>query len=112
MRALLTAMLFALSGTAGAQAPASQSPGSQGPGVQPPERVTPGETRLNLNLDEASRRQILREMPADRGTATTDNTLPGLGTGRGSAPSAPPMNDIRPFPRSGMDPAPTAPPPR
>jgi len=106
MRSFFVAMLIALPGPVVAQAPAT-------PASQPPERSTSGENRLNLNLDESSRRQILRELPSERGANRDEaNGLPGLGAKPRKAEPTSDMGDKRPFPNSGLDPAPTAPLPR
>ena len=82
MRALLAAALFALAGAVAAQSPAPQPPAT--PALQPPERKASGEPRLNLNLDDASRRQILRDLPSERGAGSAASSLPSLGATPGS----------------------------
>ena len=102
MRTLLAAALFALASAVAAQSPAPRAP----------EPKASDEPRLNLNLDDASRRQILRDLPSERSAESASSTLPSLGGGRGNPSISSDMKDKRPFPKSGLDPAPTAPPPR
>jgi len=92
--------LLAAAGRAAAQSPAPQPQPSATPASQPPERKAAGERPLILELDEASRRQILygpgsqsAERPAGGGSA---GGLPSLGGG------ARPIETLRssPYPKS------------
>jgi hypothetical protein len=82
------ALLIAL-GAAGAaaQSPAPQPPAPQPPATpasQPPEQKAAPAKPLNLNLDDASLRQItrsLREEPVDGKDRGAPGALPGLGDG-------------------------------
>jgi hypothetical protein len=79
---LVACSLLGAAGPAAAQSPAATAPAPQPqplatPASQPPERKAAGERTLNLNLDDASRRQIMRGSESTeqaRGTA-----LPSLG---------------------------------
>jgi hypothetical protein len=77
------ALLIALgAASAAAQAPAPQPPAT--PASQPPESKAAPQRPLNLNLDDASLRQItrtLRDEPVDGKTGGASGALPGLGDG-------------------------------
>jgi hypothetical protein len=95
-------MLLAFSLLAAAGPVAAQSPAPQPPAPQPQPSATPApqpaeRKPLILNLDEASRRQIMRGQPAEERTdGGAARGLPSLGEG------ARPLETLRssPYPKS------------
>ncbi|MFL6572574.1 MAG: hypothetical protein ACJ8G4_12520 [Burkholderiales bacterium] len=80
---IVFALLIAL-GTAGAaaQSPSPQTPAT--PASQPAEQKAAPARSLNLNLDDASLRQItrtLRDEPVEGKASGASGALPGLGDG-------------------------------
>jgi hypothetical protein len=78
--ALAACLLLAAAGPLAAQSPAPQPSAPQPPATpasQPPEHKAAGERTLNLNLDDASRRQIMRGSESTEQARST--ALPSLG---------------------------------
>jgi hypothetical protein len=75
---LVAFSLLAAAGPLAAQSPAPQPAATPAP--QPPESKPAGERVLNLQLDDASRRQIMRDQPVDPGAGRgAAGSLPSLG---------------------------------